>query len=36
MEPVHWIKAKYATEKTKGWYRSSHNDGRRFIKVFSR
>lgn len=30
MEPVHWIKKKYAQEKTKGKYRSSHNDGRRY------
>lgn len=30
MEPVHWIKKKYAQEKTKGRYRSSHNDGRRY------
>lgn len=30
MNPVHWVKAKYTREKTKGKYRSSHNDGRRF------
>lgn len=29
MEPIHWLKAKYTREKTKGRYRSSHNDGRR-------
>lgn len=27
---VTWLKAKYAVEKTKGRYRSSHNDGRRY------
>lgn len=30
MEPIHWVKAKYTQEKTKGKYRSSHNDGRRY------
>lgn len=30
MEPIHWVKKKYTQEKTKGKYRSSHNDGRRY------
>lgn len=30
MEPVHWIKAKYAAPKTKGKFKSSHNDNTRY------
>jgi hypothetical protein len=26
-----WVKAKYATDKTTGGYRSSHNDGKRRV-----
>ena len=29
MEPIHWLKAKYSQTKTKGRYKSSHNDSTR-------